>query len=182
MPTNPQDKSVAWFRKMILDFQANSGFLKQQGIAKIMARPALGRLNHFWYDAKLKKELPYWDKFPLVVPLNYYEDGFLGINMHYLPPQARMAFFEDLMTYQSKKGFFDKVKTKLFGKGYDATQKLNVNYLLLRDTSSLNGPMKDCIKRYLYNHLKSPFLDIEPTYWEELIMLPTQRWQKGKPW
>ena len=43
-----------------------------------------GRLYFFIYTAKLKNELPLWDRFPLVVPLELYKDGFLGINFNYL--------------------------------------------------------------------------------------------------
>ena len=34
-----------------------------------------GRLNLFFYDPKFKKKLPYYDTFPLVLPLETYSDG-----------------------------------------------------------------------------------------------------------
>ena len=43
--------------------------------------PFFGRLNMFIYDPKLKKKLPYYDTFPLVLPLENYNDGFLGIKL-----------------------------------------------------------------------------------------------------
>ena len=39
--------------------------------------PFFGRLNMFFYDPKFKKTLPYYDSFPLVLPLENYPDGFL---------------------------------------------------------------------------------------------------------
>ena len=44
----------------------------------------IGRLNMFLYDPKYKDKLPYYDVFPLVLPIQRYSDGFLGINFHYL--------------------------------------------------------------------------------------------------
>ena len=41
---------------------------------------SFSRLNMFFYDPKLKKKLPYYDTFPLVLPLENYSDGFLGLN------------------------------------------------------------------------------------------------------
>ena len=40
--------------------------------------PFFGRLNMFFYDPKYKKTLPYYDTFPLVLPLENYPDGFLN--------------------------------------------------------------------------------------------------------
>jgi hypothetical protein len=44
-----------------------------------------GEMYFFQYDAKLKKELPYWDKFPLIFPVEEAPNGFYGLNFHYLP-------------------------------------------------------------------------------------------------
>ena len=48
----------------------------------------------FFYDPKFKKTLPYYDTFPLVLPLETYNDGFLGINMHYLPIPLRVNLLD----------------------------------------------------------------------------------------
>jgi hypothetical protein len=173
---SPQDKSVAWFKKTILAFANNARALEQQGVGKILAIPKLGRLAAYWYDPKLKKELPYYDRFPLVLPLNYYADGFLGLNFHYLPPGARLSFFEQLEAFASNRKMFDGFK-----KTYNIGSKLNVDYPILKHVTQLDA-YRVCIKRYLFTHVRSPFLDIDPKYWENVIMLPVQRFTKGKPW
>ena len=51
---------------------------------KLNSRPSQGRLNLFFYDPKFKKTLPYYDTFPLVLPLEPIKGGFIGMNFHYL--------------------------------------------------------------------------------------------------
>ena len=46
----------------------------------------VGQMFLFAYDAKHKDTLPYYDRYPLIFPFKKVNDGFLGINMHYLPP------------------------------------------------------------------------------------------------
>ena len=43
----------------------------------------IGRMYFYFYDPKTKDTLPYYDKFPLVIPIERYPDGFLGLNLHY---------------------------------------------------------------------------------------------------
>jgi len=178
-----QDRSQAFLKKMILGFVSNASYLQNEGIGKLVSKPGLGRVVHFFYDAKLKAQLPYWDKFPLVIPLNYYPDGMLGLNLHYLPPGARLAFFDELLTLQSKKGLLDRIKTAAFGKSdsYDANTKIRATYPRLKDAQQF-GPYKQCIKRYLSGHVRSPFLDVNPNHWEDIVALPTQRFQKSSPY
>lgn len=173
---DPQVDSINWFKKVVLGFASNATALQAQGIGKVVGLPKLGRLNFFWYDPKLKDTLPYYDRFPLVLPLNYYADGFLGLNFHYLPPGARMSFYEQLADYASSKTMFDEFKKK-----YNFSSKLKVVYPMLKDTPTLDA-YKVCIKRYLFNHVRSPFLDIAPKYWPNTIMLPVTQFKKGKPY
>ena len=36
----------------------------------------LGKMYFYFYDPKTKKTMPYYDKFPLVIPIESYADGF----------------------------------------------------------------------------------------------------------
>jgi hypothetical protein len=180
MAQSLQDQSIAWFKKVVLGFASNATILQAHGIGKVVGKPRLGRLNFFWYDPKLKKELPFYDRFPLVIPLNYYEDGFLGLNLHYLPIGPRLAFFEELAELESRKGMLDNFKLTL-QRTYNLSSHLKVTYPKLRDTPRYSA-YEVCIKRYLYNHVRSPFLDIQPKYWENVVTLPVSRFAKGKPY
>ena len=57
----------------------------------------MGKMYMFFYDPKHKATLPYYDRFPLVIPIERYPDGFLGLNMHYLAPKLRLSLLEGLM-------------------------------------------------------------------------------------
>ena len=59
----------------------------------------------FIYDPKLKDKLPYYDTFPLVLPVEQYKDGFLGINLHYLSIPMRMRLLDRLMDYSNNDKF-----------------------------------------------------------------------------
>ena len=85
-------KSTQWYRDKIAEF-GKPGALDLIRDGKRKNSPFFGKLNMFFYNPKLKKELPYYDTFPLVLPIERYSDGFLGINFHYLPIPLRMNFF-----------------------------------------------------------------------------------------
>jgi hypothetical protein len=122
---------------------------------------SIGKMYFFNYDPKLKDTLPYYDTYPLVFPIAHYGDSFLGINLHYLPPKLRMMLMNALL------------KT-LNNKKYDKTTKLIVSYQILNSAAQYKY-FKPCLKKYLFSHVKSPFLYIAPDEWDIVCMLPTDR-------
>jgi len=122
---------------------------------------SIGRMYSFFYDPKLKHTLPYYDRYPLVFPIELYSDGFLGINMHYLPPFLRAKLMDALYTTINNTKF-------------DDTTKIVVSYNILNGASRFKY-FKPCIKRYLHSHVKSKYMDISPTHWDMALMLPTER-------
>lgn len=50
----------------------------------------VGDIYLFEYDPKYRPILKQWDKYPLVLVTNIYEDGFLGANFHYTTQKQRM--------------------------------------------------------------------------------------------
>ena len=86
-------RSTSWYRDKIKEFgEPGAQQLIRDG--KRNNKPFYGKLNMFFYDPKFKKKLPYYDTFPLVLPLETYNDGFLGINMHYLPIPLRVRLLD----------------------------------------------------------------------------------------
>ena len=52
--------------------------VKQFSEKRRVSRPELGMMYSFKYDPKHKKTLPYYDTFPLIFPVEQYNDGILG--------------------------------------------------------------------------------------------------------
>ena len=125
----------------------------------------IGKMFLYFYDAKLKEQLPYWDKFPLIVCVDLAEDGWYGLNLHYLPFPMRVKLFDDLLTIADDKRL-------------DKIERLKISYGLLRGFVQF-PEAKPCFKRYLTTHVKSELLEIEPIDWEIAIFLPLQKFQKA---
>jgi len=96
-------KSRAWFEQQVLIMtrqqltpQRVLSGNPEQLVTKIMP----GHLYMFVYDPKTKAELPYYDRFPLVFPFRKTPDGFIGLNMHYLPYPLRINLLDNLLTCQ----------------------------------------------------------------------------------
>ena len=117
-----------------------------------------GRLYFYVYDPKTKATLPYYDKFPLVLPIEKYSDGFLGLNFHYIRPKDRLLLM-------------DKLYDTLTNDRYDEKTKLRANYDLLSNAARF-GAYKPCVKRYLNSHIRSGIVEIGVNDWEIALMLP----------
>jgi len=156
-------KSTDWFRDKIKEFgQPSAMQLIRDG--KQNTRPFYGNLNMFFYDPKFKKTLPYYDRFPLVLPIERYSDGFLGINLHYLPIPLRIRLLDVLMDYSSDTNFDSKTKLNVLRK-YNNLKKV--------------GLLKPTIKRYLAGHVKSSFRKVDADEFVVATLLPVQRFTKA---
>jgi hypothetical protein len=121
----------------------------------------LGNMYLFAYDPKHKDTLPYYDRFPLIFPINKAKGGFFGINLHYLPPPFRAKLMDELYTVMNNKAFND-------------TTRLTANYKILNSTTKFRH-FKPCIKHYLTAHVRSKPAYINPTEWDVALFLPTQK-------
>ena len=102
-------KSTEWYREKIKEFgEPGAQDLIRDG--KRRSSPFFGRLNMFFYDPKFKKKLPYYDTFPLVLPLETYNDGFLGVNLHYLPIPLRIKLLDRLVDYSNNTAFDESTR------------------------------------------------------------------------
>lgn len=123
----------------------------------------IGKMYFFYYDPKHKNTLPMYDRFPLVFPIERYADGFLGINLHYLSMGERTALLSKLQTYRSNNKM-------------NETTKLRLSYDLLQSTRSLASATRPCIKRYLFSHVRSPFVEVAANEWDMAAQLPVAVW------
>lgn len=121
----------------------------------------IGKMYFFSYDAKMKAVLPRWDKYPLVFPIERYNDGFLGLNLHYLSPGERQSLLSRLTEFATAKNLTEKTRLRL-------------TYDLIASTKRLNSLARPCIKRYLYSQVRSRFIEIPATEWDRVVQLPLE--------
>lgn len=131
----------------------------------IIRRENIGRMVMFFYDPKMANELPYYDRFPLVIPLEIYNDGFLGLNLHYLPPMRRAQLLDTILNIYDNEHL-------------DERRRLIMSYNII-NAYSRSRLFIPCVKRYLYNHTKSKFYLIDPNDWQMAVLLPTERFEKA---
>lgn len=159
--------SLRWFYKIAGQLGLNNDGVRESVIKdapKKVSKLQLGKMYLYEYDPKWKDKLPYWDRFPLIFVLNADADGFLALNLHYLGPQLRLAFFNKLNEFASD--------TRLSPKS-----KLLVQYKLISDMSKF-PETSVCIKRYLWSHVRTKFMEIPATDWRNAVLLPLQSFQK----
>jgi hypothetical protein len=125
----------------------------------------LGYMYAFSYDPKFKKTLPYYDVFPLIFPVEFQSDGFLGINFHYLPPVLRARLM-------------DALYPNLTNKKYDDTTRMRISYDILQSASKYRF-FKPTLKKYLRTQLRSQFLEIHVNEWDIALFLPTESFRKA---
>ena len=154
-------RSTQWYRDKIKEFGTPTSLdLIRDG--KRASKPFYGKLNMFVYDPKFKKKLPYYDTFPLVLPLETYPDGFLGINFHYLPIPLRVKLLDRLVDFSNNTKF-------------DESTRLVVDYSQLKNINIV----KPTIHKYLAGQLKSQFRRIDADEFTIATLLPVQRFQKA---
>jgi hypothetical protein len=152
----------AWLKAKASNLRTSPGSLMQDR-QNLKEKTIIGKMYFFFYSPKTKDLLPYFDKFPLVIPINQYRDGFLGLNLHYIHPKDRVILL-------------DKLSTTLNNKNYDETTKFRINYAYLSQASKIYEATP-CIKRYLFQHVESRFLEITSDEWDIAAMLPVERFQ-----
>jgi hypothetical protein len=154
-------KSTQWYKDKIKEFGKPTALnLIRDG--KRNNKPFAGKLNMFLYNPKFKKTLPYYDTFPLVLPLEAYSDGFLGINFHYLPMPLRIKLLDRLVDYSNNTQF-------------DESTKLIVDYRKLKNVKLI----KPTIHKYLSGQTQSQFRRIDADEFMIAALLPVQQFKKA---
>ena len=157
-----QLKSANWYKKaasLIAD-KVSSNKLMRSG--KLLGRPSAGRMCMFFYDPKTRQKLPFYDIFPLVLPVDTFRGGFVGLNFHYLPYGLRYKLLEQLQQFATNKKF-------------DETTRLQVTYNSVKNI----GLIKPAIKKYLWRQVQSNFLRVDVDEMAIAIYLPVAQFKKA---
>jgi hypothetical protein len=171
-PYQPSRGSLEFIRATARDLGALSGATPAKVMAAKdvitfdgMSREAVGSMLAFWYDPKTKDTLPYFDRFPLIFVVDIGNGFHYGLNLHYLSPYYRAVFCDKLFTLASDKTFDEKTRLRL-------------SYSLLKNSSRL-APFKPMFKKYLWNHVRSPFKRISAQFWDFALGMPVARFTKA---
>ena len=161
LDTTTGPKSYDWYKRQVQSMTTpGARSLINQGKATVA--PKYGIMNLFAYDPKFKQTLPYYDRFPLIFPIDFAKGGFYGVNFHYLQPGARVNFLRQLSKFANNSR-------------YDKDTRYNIGQLSGRY-------YKKTIKHYLYSQVRSSFLNITADEMAIAIFLPVARFKKGKPY
>lgn len=157
-------KSRSWFEQQVLLMsrqQITPPKVLQGNPEQLTTRIMPGKLYMFLYDPKLKKELPYYDRFPLVLPFRKTPDGFIGLNLHYLPYHLRIQLLDRLMAYKSNARM-------------DETTRIKYSWALIDGVSKFQAAAP-CVKQYLLGHVRSQFRQVNAKDWATAMLLPVER-------
>ena len=127
-------------------------------------RLEVGNMIAYGYAPIGADRLPYYDRTPLVILMDFTKDGWYGINLHYLPPRMRAALLVEI-TYRKKP--MQQIARAL----------------------ESNPMTKPCLKRYIAKQLTQKPVTIPKSEWDIAIQLPFESfvkaanksvWQKSK--
>jgi len=147
-----RDLSINWYKKKVADLSNRISAARLMRDNKLKKAPTFNKLHFFRYNPKLKATLPYYDTFPLVMPIQSAKGGFLGINFHYLPIPLRMKLLETL----DRRNFTG-------------------NYSKLKNIREV----KPTIKHYLRRQFVSGFLELEEDDYAPAIFMPVAQFKKA---
>lgn len=160
-------KSRTWFSQQAKLLRSEglrpSRVYQNSGTAVTSIKP--GSLYMFFYDPKTKDTLPHYDVFPLVFPFQKTENGFMGLNMHYLSYRFRVILLDNLLKFKNTKGV-------------NETTRLKYSWSILKAISK-HKLVEPCVKSYLTDHLVSKLKIISPTDWTTAMMLPVESFKKA---
>ena len=125
------------------------------------SKPKIGQLYTYLYNPKTKDKLPYYDIVPLVIPVQYTDNGFYGLNFHYLSLPERNKLLNIILPFSQK----------------SETSKKKSSYAKL--VSLASGIWSPCCKRYLWTHIRTKFVNIPQEDWYEIIKMPVISFQKA---
>ena len=169
-----RDLSIRWYQSQItalggnkitgkqLIMSSENSINRSQRMDEIndAGMPRYGKMNLFAYSPETAKKLPYYDMFPLIIPIERAKGGILGINFHYLPIPLRVQLLQLL--------------TETFGDD-TGTKMTNLTW---RQLSGYRKVMP-IVRHYKYKRVRSKFLQIPLEDMIIAILLPVQRFYTG---
>jgi hypothetical protein len=176
---NEIEKATKYFWSLMYDItrdqkgnlvqRSNKTKAKDLNIIRKSFSPTLGGLKSMnmcylhsnIYIPKYKDEpniLPFYDEFPLYIPVGFEKGLLYGFNIHYLPPQNRTIFLDNYIKHLK-----NKVRAKYMMRSNDPVNLDEVNkqfiekignaYMSQFLSSFSNSVLKVAFRSYLPNHI-----------------------------
>ena len=118
-----------------------------------------GGMFLFKYEPTTKGNLKYYDALPLIIMVGRTSDGFIGLNLHYLPEKYRIAFMKKLFSsVDFSKVDDDEVLSRL-------------------ETMAAYKFIKPIYKRYKYDGVASRLVKIPIENWLMAALLPISKFE-----
>ena len=124
----------------------------------------IGQMFLYVYDPKTKETMPFYDVLPLIFMFEFRDDGWLGINFHYLPLIWRFRLLAKLLENAQLPMMPD--------------ERLQLNWEYLGNIAKF-PECRPAVKRYLSNHVRSRLKRIDPQDWASAIALPMEHFEKA---
>ena len=170
-----RELSIRWYRQKVQALlpkpQVRQMIRECIKTQKVTARPNFGMMNLFYYRPKGAEKLPYYDVFPLVIPLGRrLNNGFVGINFHYLSVPQRWLLLERLSMFQ--------VPSEL--DAFDTEEGAGDVMALFWSKIRRKRGVRPIVRRYLTKYIQSRFLKIELSEMLIALAIPMERFYTGK--
>jgi hypothetical protein len=166
-------EAVQWFKNEVKQLKTPNGkqkvddATKQKDLLKSGTHKTnifeVGKMYLFHYDPKGRKDLPYYDTFPLILLTGIHQGGFTGLNLHYLPPEQRLILLSNL------------TQKSVFKDG--ELERLNIKYSNLKGVQEF-AFFEPCFKQYLKSNIRSEIKLIPPEDWGFAASLPIESFMK----
>lgn len=158
-------RSVQWYQAQVQKLGTiNTNKLMREGTLVNQIIP--GQMYLFFYDPKFKDKLPFYDRFPLVLPFKRAPGGFYGLNFHYVPYLFRLRLLKFLSEYATDEKM-------------DENTRVRISWNIIEGAARLK-PLRACVKHYLNDHVETRFLKIPFTDWVVASQLPVERFVGAK--
>ena len=170
-----RELSIRWYRQKVQELLPKPQVRQmiREGIKtqKVTVRPNFGMMNLFYYRPKGAEKLPYYDIFPLVIPMGRrLNNGFVGINFHYLSVPQRWLLLERLSMFQ--------VPSEL--DAFDTEEGAGDVMALFWSKIRRKRGVKPIVRRYLTKYIQTRFLKIELSEMLIALAIPMERFYTGK--
>lgn len=154
-----RDLSTRWYRSKVSALGGTSmGAEAHIDEGTATAKPNYGMMNLFSYRPKTAEKLPYYDIFPLSIPIAKHRDGFTGINFHYLSIPMRVRLLDILV--------------EAFGEN----NKVQMSWRQIKGL----GLARPIVRKYKAAWVQSKFLRLPVEDMLIAALLPVQQFYTGK--